>query len=299
MIRLWTVAEVRAWRAKRTGVGLVPTMGFLHDGHLALARQARAECDAVVASLFVNPLQFGPGEDFDRYPRALETDLAMLEAAGVDAAFTPGVADLYPAGFDTRVEPGTVAQSLEGAARPGHFGGVATVVLKLFNITRADRAYFGRKDAQQVAVIRRMIRDLNVPVEMIVAPTVREPDGLAMSSRNTYLGPAERAAAAVVFRALNAARTDFAAGERDADALRARMARVLASEPLARPDYVSLADPDTLEEARGSIDAGVLASLAVRFGGTRLIDNLLLGSEMAEVAAVHRQGAAGDVAGGV
>jgi pantoate--beta-alanine ligase len=276
--RLTTVAEVRAWRAGRTQVGFVPTMGFLHEGHMALVRQARAECGAVVASLFVNPLQFGPGEDFDRYPRALENDLGMLQAAGVAAVFTPGVAELYPPGFGTRVEPGAVAAPLEGAVRPGHFAGVATVVLKLFNIVGPDRAYFGQKDAQQVAVIRRVVRDLDVPVAVVVAPTVREPDGLAMSSRNSYLSPEERAAAPVVHAALSAAQASFAAGERDAEALRRAMSAVLAREPLARPDYVSVADPETLTEVEGWTPEGALASLAVRFGSTRLIDNVLLRS---------------------
>jgi pantoate--beta-alanine ligase len=253
-------------------------MGFLHEGHLTQMRRAKAETDAVIASLFVNPLQFGPGEDFDRYPRALEGDLAKLEAAGVRAVFTPGVDDLYPAGFDTRVEVGAVAAPLEGAVRPGHFTGVATVVLKLLNIVRPDRAYFGQKDAQQCAVIRRMVRDLDVPVEVVVASTVREPDGLAMSSRNSYLDPQARTAATVLFRALLAAEAVFREGRRDAEGLRARMRAVLAAEPLAKVDYVSIADPNTLAEISGEAAEGALASLAVRIGATRLIDNLLLRS---------------------
>jgi pantoate--beta-alanine ligase len=276
--RLFTPAEVRAWRAGQGTVGFVPTMGFLHEGHLALMRRAKAENDAAVASLFVNPLQFGPGEDFDRYPRALEDDLRKLESAGVDAVFTPGVADLYPAGFDTRVEVGAVSAPLEGAVRPGHFTGVATVVLKLFNIVGPTRAYFGQKDAQQTVVIRKVVRDLDAPVKVIVAPTVREPDGLAMSSRNTYLGPEERTAARVLFRALSAAEAAFRAGERDGEALRQAMTEVLATEPLARVNYVSVADPETLAEVHGPAGEGVLASLAVRIGATRLIDNLPLRS---------------------
>jgi pantoate--beta-alanine ligase len=277
--RLFTPAEVRAWRAEQGAVGFVPTMGFLHQGHLALMQRAKAENGAALASLFVNPLQFGPGEDFDRYPRALEDDLAKLEAVGVDAAFTPAVGDLYPSSFDTRIEVGAVAAPLEGAVRPGHFAGVATVVLKLFNIVRPDRAYFGQKDAQQCAVIRRMVRDLDVPVEVVVAPTVREPDGLAMSSRNSYLSPVERAAAPVLHRALLAAEAALREGARDAGALRGRMAEVLAAEPLARVDYVSVADPETLAELQGPVGEGALASMAVRIGATRLIDNLILRSD--------------------
>lgn len=278
MKRLITPAEVRAWRAGQGTVGFVPTMGFLHEGHLALMRRAKVENGTVVASLFVNPLQFGPGEDFDRYPRALEDDLRKLESAGVDAVFTPGVADLYPAGFDTRVEVGAVSAPLEGAVRPGHFTGVATVVLKLFNIVAPTRAYFGQKDAQQTVVIRRMVRDLDVPLEVVVAATVREPDGLAMSSRNTYLGREERTAALVLFRALSAAETAFRSGEHDGDALRARLTEVLAGEPLARVEYVSVADPETLAEVQGPAAEGALALLAVRIGATRLIDNLVLRS---------------------
>lgn len=277
--RLLTPAEVRAWRAQNVGpVGFVPTMGFLHEGHLALMRQAKSECGTAVASLFVNPLQFGPDEDFGRYPRALEADLAKLESAGVDAVFTPGVADLYPAGFDTRVEVGAAASPLEGAVRPGHFAGVATVVLKLLNIVQPRRAYFGQKDAQQCVVIRQVVRDLDVPLEVVVAPTVREADGLAMSSRNSYLGPEERTAATVLFRALSAAERTFRGGARDGEGLRRRMAEVLSAEPLARPDYVSVAHPDTLAEISGEAGEGALASLAVRIGSTRLIDNLVLRS---------------------
>jgi pantoate--beta-alanine ligase len=279
---LTTIAEVRTWRAERrcravapVTVGFVPTMGFLHEGHLSLVRRAGTENDLVVASLFVNPAQFGANEDLAAYPRDLPRDLGLLRQAGCAMAFAPRPHDMYPRGFDSWVEPGAVAARLEGAHRPGHFRGVATVVLKLFGIVEPTRAYFGQKDAQQLAVIRAMARDLNLPVAVIGCPTVREPDGLAMSSRNVYLSPAERRAATVLSRALLAARSAWGAGARDADALRAVMATTLAEEPLARPDYVSVADPDTLVELDTVAGRAVL-SLAVRIGRTRLIDNLLL-----------------------
>jgi pantoate--beta-alanine ligase len=276
---LTTVAEVRAWRAvhdRRASVGLVPTMGYLHEGHLSLVRRAAAENDVALASIFVNPTQFGPGEDLATYPRDLPRDLALLATAGCEVVFAPEPAEVYPAGFDLAVVPGAVAAPLEGALRPGHFAGVATVVLKLFNITQPTRAYFGRKDAQQLAVIRAMVRDLNVPVAVVACDTVREPDGLAMSSRNVYLGPEERPAAAALYRALAAARSAWELGERDAGRLRALMAEVLAAEPLARPDYVSVADVETLQELATVGDAALL-SLAVYFGRTRLIDNVTIG----------------------
>ncbi|WP_296816408.1 pantoate--beta-alanine ligase [Brevundimonas sp.] len=274
---LTTRAEVREARQAFGRLGFVPTMGYLHEGHLSLVRAARARMGAVAVSIFVNPTQFAPTDDLARYPRDLERDLALLKAAGCDLVFTPGVEEIYPAGFSTRVEVDGVTAPLEGAVRPGHFSGVATVVLKLFNIVRPDAAWFGQKDAQQCAVLRRMAADLDLPVEVIVAPTVREPDGLAMSSRNVYLAPPERAAAVVLIRALRAAEAAFETGERNADRLREVMSDVLAAEPLARPDYVSIANPDTLAELE-TVDArGALASLAVRIGSTRLIDNLLLG----------------------
>jgi pantoate--beta-alanine ligase len=276
-----TIGELRAARAAvgpGTRVGLVPTMGYLHAGHLSLVEQARNECDLVVVSIFVNPTQFGPNEDLSRYPRDEARDLQFLESAGVDWVFIPTPEEIYPPGFQTYVEVREVTTVLEGAARPGHFAGVATVVAKLFNLVQPGVAYFGQKDAQQVVVIRRMVRDLNFPVDLVVGMTIREPDGLALSSRNVYLDPIERQAALVLSRALGAAHDLWDAGERDGERLRAAMRAVLAAEPLAHPDYVSIADLDTLAE----LDAippgqGALASLAVRIGrGTRLIDNHIL-----------------------
>lgn len=276
MLTVTRIAEVRRARVERQGLsGLVPTMGYLHEGHLSLCRRARSECQQVAASIFVNPRQFGPNEDFARYPRDLPRDLRMLEHAGVDLVFAPGLDEMYPPGWQTSVTVGEVARVLEGAARPGHFQGVAAAVAKLFNIFQPARAYFGQKDAQQVVVIRRMTRDLDFPVEIVTCPTVREPDGLAMSSRNSYLTAEQRQAAAVLFRALNAAEAAWITGERRGDALRNVMRRVLASEPLAQPEYVSAADPDSLTEL-DAVRRRVLLSMAVRFGATRLIDNLLL-----------------------
>ena len=270
-----TIAAMRGARRGFEGLGFVPTMGFLHQGHLSLVARAKAECGAAAVSIFVNPTQFGPNEDLARYPRDLPRDLALLREAGADVVFTPQPAEIYPPGFATAIDVGPVADPLEGASRPGHFSGVATVVAKLFNIVQPTRAYFGQKDAQQTVVIRRMARDLDMPLEVVVAPTVREGDGLAMSSRNTYLSPEQRGAATVLFRALSEAERRFAAGERDGEALRRAMLAVLAQEPAAQVDYVSVADPDTLEELQ-RIERGALASMAVRIGATRLIDNLLL-----------------------
>ena len=272
---LATVEAFRRERERLGTLGLVPTMGYLHAGHLALVEPARAENEAVAASIFVNPTQFGPSEDFGRYPRDLNRDLQMLEATGVDLVFAPAVEEMYQPGFTTHVEVEGLTRGLEGAARPGHFRGVATVVCMLLNIARAERAYFGQKDAQQTVVVRRMVRDLHIPTRIVVVPTVREADGLAMSSRNSYLSPAERAAAPALFRALMAARDAWEQGERGGDRLRARMVDVLEREPLARVDYVSVADPETLVELEQATD-GALASLAVRLGRTRLIDNVLL-----------------------
>jgi pantoate--beta-alanine ligase len=251
-------------------------MGYLHQGHLSLVRQARAECGAVAVSIFVNPTQFGPSEDLARYPRDLPRDLSLLEAESVDLVFAPSAAEMYPSGYETSIEVRGVTEMLEGAVRPGHFAGVATVVCKLLNIVQPTRAYFGQKDAQQTIVVRTMARDLNLPVEIVVGPTVREPDGLAMSSRNVYLTPEERHAATALWRALSTAQACYAAGERGAEALRQAMRAVLEAEPLARVEYISAADPLTLRELEGAIDSGALLSLAVRFGKTRLIDNLLL-----------------------
>lgn len=275
MKTITTIAAFRAARGNFGALGLVPTMGFLHEGHLSLVRRARAECGAVAVSIFVNPTQFAAHEDLARYPRDEAHDLALLEAAGADLVFLPSPAEIYPAGFATQVTVGAIAEVLEGAARPGHFVGVATVVTKLLNIVQPDRAYFGQKDGQQCAVIRQLLRDLDLPVTMVVGETVREPDGLAMSSRNVYLTPDERAVAPVLYQALLRADSLFQAGERAGDALRHAMAAVVAAEPEARLDYVSLADCVTLQEL-ARVDGRAMASLAVNLGRTRLIDNLIL-----------------------
>jgi pantoate--beta-alanine ligase len=257
-------------------IGLVPTMGWLHDGHRALMRQARSADATTVVSIFVNPRQFNVAADFTKYPRAEARDLAICEAEGVDLVFAPEPAEVYPPGFDTIVSVGAVSRPLEGAARPGHFDGVATVVAILFDLVGAEHAYFGQKDAQQVMVIRQMARDLAIATEVIACPTVREPDGLALSSRNVHLSPTERAAAPVLHRALGKARERWQTGERSADALRETMRAELALEPLADVDYVSVADGTTLAELE-RVDGPALLSLAVRFGTTRLIDNEPLG----------------------
>lgn len=272
-----TIPELRVARAQLPEpVGLVPTMGYLHEGHLSLVRRARAECAGVVVSIFVNPTQFGPNEDLNTYPRDIPRDLRLLEAEGVDLVWIPTPEIMYPPDFQTWVTVEEVTKPLEGKMRPGHFRGVTTVVAKLFNAVQPQKAYFGQKDAQQAVVIRQMVRDLNFPIEVVVCPIVREADGLAMSSRNTYLNPEERRAATVLFRALQAARSAFEAGERDASRLRQIMADVLAGEPLARVQYVSCADPDTLEELERVNDRALL-SLAILIGRTRLIDNLVVG----------------------
>ena len=255
-------------------LGLVPTMGWLHAGHRSLIARARAENATVAVSLFVNPRQFGSPADIERYPRNEERDLAICAEEGVDLVWAPAVADVFPPGFDTAVRVGAVSGPLEGAARPGHFEGVATVVAVLLGLVRPERAYFGMKDAQQLRVIARMATDLALGT-VVACPTVREPDGLAMSSRNVHLSPAERAAAAVLHRALQAGRARRDAGERDAEAIRAAVRDVLATEPLADVEYVSLADDTTLAELE-RIEGPALLSLAVRFGSTRLIDNLAL-----------------------
>lgn len=275
-----TIADLRARRLllqQGENLGFVPTMGYLHAGHISLVEMARKENDVVAVSLFVNPTQFGPNEDLSRYPRDLERDLKMLEDAGVDWVFTPAAEEIYPPGFSTYVDVREVSAPLEGAARPGHFLGVATVVAKLFNLVQPHRAYFGQKDAQQVAVIRHMVRDLNFPLEIVVGETLREKDGLAMSSRNVYLNPQERQAATVLYRALSAAKALWDAGERRGSPLREAMSRTLAAEPLARPDYVNVADPTTLQELDDTGNAKeALASLAVRIGNTWLIDNFVM-----------------------
>ncbi|MBX2996867.1 MAG: pantoate--beta-alanine ligase [Caldilineaceae bacterium] len=269
--------DLRAARASLSGsLGLVPTMGALHAGHMALVTRARNENDCVGASIFVNPSQFGPNEDLSKYPRPLERDLTLLKEAGVDLVWTPSPAEVYPPGFQTWVEVSDVSRPLEGTHRPGHFRGVATVVAKLFNAFTPDRAYFGQKDAQQVIVLAQMRRDLGFPLQMVVCPTVREADGLALSSRNVYLDPQERAAAPILYRALSAARAAYDAGERCGERLRAIMSEILASEPLARVDYVSAADPETLLDVESRADRFLL-SMAVCIGRTRLIDNVMLG----------------------
>lgn len=273
-----TVAALRARRAALAGdgdIGAVLTMGALHRGHLALVERARAENRRVIATIFVNPLQFGQGEDLARYPRPFERDAALLEGAGVDLLFHPAVGELYPPGFATAIEVGGPTGRLEGAARPGHFRGVATVVAKLLILTGPARAYFGQKDAQQVATIRRMIADLQLPVEARVVPTVREADGLALSSRNAYLGDEERAAAPALYRALRAAEDAWRAGTREAEALRRLVREVVGGVPLLALEYVDVVDPvsfEALEEA----GEGALIVLAARCGPARLIDNLIL-----------------------
>jgi pantoate--beta-alanine ligase len=275
-----TIADFRRAHRDLAGasLGFVPTMGFLHDGHIELVRRAVADNDAVTASIFVNPLQFGPTDDLETYPRDFDRDRRMLEAAGCEFLFYPEVTEIYSAdgSSDVTVVPGRIASVLEGASRPVHFRGVATVVAKLFNIVQPDRAYFGQKDGQQVAVVQRMVHDLSMPVEIVVVPTVRDPDGLAMSSRNTYLNTEQRVAAPAVFRSLTNASRRFASGERDADVLRAVMMETLAAEPLADVDYVSVADHETLAEVEGLVERDVMVSLAVQIGPARLIDNVVL-----------------------
>jgi pantoate--beta-alanine ligase len=270
------IFEIKALRQKLSGtVGFVPTMGYLHEGHLALVKQARVENSAVIVSIYVNPTQFGPREDFGAYPRELNRDLKLLREEGVDIVFVPSDEEMYPPEFSSWVDVEKVAERLEGASRPGHFRGVATVVAKLFNIVQPSRAYFGQKDAQQVVVIKRMVADLNMGIEVVVVPTVRESDGLAMSSRNIYLSPGERQAATILFKALTLARQLSQGGGKDAGKIRRQMTSLIQKEPLARIDYVSIADAETLEELN-LIDRPALASLAVRIGKTRLIDNMLL-----------------------
>jgi len=271
-----TIAEARALRQKLGGtVGFVPTMGYLHEGHLALVKQARIGNSAVLVSIYVNPTQFGPREDFGAYPRDLNRDLELLRGEGVDIVFVPSDGEMYPAEFSSWVDVGNVTGRLEGASRPGHLRGVATVVAKLFNIVQPTKAYFGQKDAQQAVVIKRMVADLNMGIEIVVVPTVRESDGLAMSSRNSYLSPGERQAATILLKALTLAWQLRQGGEKDAGKIRRQMTSLVQKEPLARIDYVSIADAETLEELN-SIDHPSLASLAVRIGKTRLIDNMLL-----------------------
>jgi pantoate--beta-alanine ligase len=271
-----SISELRSIRASIQGTfGLIPTMGALHHGHGSLVNQARAECNHVGVSIFVNPAQFGPSEDLANYPRDIQKDLDYLDSLGVDVVWMPDAETVYPAGYQTWINVEKVSEPLEGTIRAGHFRGVATVVAKLLNAFSPDKAYFGQKDAQQVAVLKRMVKDLNFPVELVVCPTVREPDGLAMSSRNAYLKSGERQAATVLYRALSAAREKYNRGERNGDRLREIMRDIIRAEPLASEQYVSAADPETLQELQ-RIENGVLLSMAVRIGKARLIDNLLL-----------------------
>lgn len=272
-----TIEELRKARMKMNGsVGLVPTMGFLHSGHISLVKKAVEECSNVVVSIFVNPTQFSPNEDFAAYPRDLDRDIALLKEAGANLVWAPGAEEMYPAGYQTYITVEEVTRVLEGAMRPTHFKGVTTVVAKLFNAVQPDRAYFGQKDAQQVVVLSRMVKDLNFNLELVVCPIVREKDGLALSSRNTYLDADQRQAALVLSRSLRKARFVFDRGERKVQAIRSEMEKVLAGEPMAKVQYVSIADPRTLIEIE-TIDSQALISMAVYIGKTRLIDNTILG----------------------
>ena len=276
-----TCAEMAALgRDVQRPLGLVPTMGALHDGHLSLTRRARADSATMAVSIFVNPTQFGAGEDFNSYPRSFERDLELLAEQGTDLVFAPPPEEVYPEGFDTWIEPGSVAEGQEGEARPGHFKGVATVVAKLFNVVRPDRAYFGQKDGQQVAVIRRMAQDLNLGVEVVTMPTIREADGLALSSRNAYLTADQRRAAPVIYRALCAAQELWRGGEQDAGRLRSAAMTALQAEPMLESvDYVSVVDADSMapvERADTSGGRRVMVAVAARVGAVRLIDNVVL-----------------------
>ena len=270
-------SEMRSFcRTAPRPLGLAPTMGALHPGHIALMERARAECATAVATIFVNPTQFGPTDDLEAYPRSMERDLAMLEEAGMDAVFIPSAAEVYPGGFNTWVDVLGPAQGTEGLYRPGHFRGVATVVTKLLNITLPDRAYLGQKDGQQAAVVRQLARDLDMMTDIVIVPTVREPSGLAYSSRNAYLTADQRAAAAVIYSALTAANALRASGEREATAITDEARRVLGTEPLVNGvDYVSLTDIETLAEVE-RVEGPAMLSVAVHIGGTRLIDNIIL-----------------------
>jgi pantoate--beta-alanine ligase len=276
MKKIETINDMKRTRRRLKGkVGLVPTMGYLHEGHLSLVRRSVQENNHTVVSIFVNPAQFGPNEDFERYPRDYDRDFALLDKAGVDYIFLPTPPMMYPAGFNTWVEVDGITSKLEGAARPGHFKGVTTVVNKLFNIIQPDRAYFGQKDGQQCAIISKMIADINMNVDMIISPTVREPDGLAMSSRNVYLSTEERKQAPVLYESLNTARRMLKKGERKAPVIKEEMIKKINEKNLAEIDYVSIANASTLEELE-VIQYPVMISLAVRFGNTRLIDNILV-----------------------
>lgn len=271
-----TIADARKIRASLNGtLGFVPTMGFLHEGHLSLVRRAREECDAVAVSIFVNPTQFSPNEDLNRYPRALERDLSLLKEAGVSFVFTPDAGEIYPPGFATSIDVGDVAKPLEGAVRPGHFSGVATVVTKLFNIIQPTKAFFGQKDAQQCAVIKRLVTDLNIPVDVVICDIVRNEKGLALSSRNSYLTDSEQERALLLHDSLGKARERIASGERNAASIKTLISDILSKDPDFSVDYISVADPDSLTEL-DSVDDEALISLAVKVGDTRLLDNILV-----------------------
>jgi len=282
MLQARTAAELRReitrWRQAGERIGFVPTMGALHEGHLSLVGLAREKADKIVASVFVNPTQFGPNEDFTRYPRQPEKDAEMLAAAGCDLLFLPDVDTMYPPGHTVHVDLGNPSETLEGVCRPGHFRGVATVVTVLFNLVQPDTAVFGEKDAQQLAVIRRLVRDLCFPIEIVPGPTVREADGLAMSSRNAYLSPEERRAATILHRSLRSAESAIQAGERRGDAVRRILSETLNSEPLARVEYAEVVDAETFQPVE-TLRGRLVLPLAVRVGGTRLIDNLQIAVE--------------------
>jgi pantoate--beta-alanine ligase len=279
MLELSAISDLRNWtRAQRTAgrrIALVPTMGYLHEGHLVLVDQGRRRADAVILSIFVNPLQFGPSEDLARYPRDLPRDRGLAEARGVDALFLPAVETMYPPGSEVRVTPGATAERWEGAARPGHFTGVLTVVAKLFHLVEPDVACFGQKDIQQLTLVRRMVRDLDWPIELVAVPTVREADGLALSSRNAYLNPSDRRTAVVLSRALQEAHRAFCEGERRADRLESGMRALLDTEPEVRVEYIAIVEPDGLSPV-AAVDARTVVAIAARIGSTRLIDNISL-----------------------
>lgn len=266
--------QVAAWKAAGLTIGLVPTMGALHEGHESLMDAARAACDKVIVSVFVNPLQFGPDEDYDNYPRDIERDGAICESHGVDVVFHPAPEEMYGPNYNTYVVMETLTDGLCGASRPGHFRGVCTVVNKLFNIAQPDKAFFGQKDAQQLAIIKRMVADLNMNLQVVGCPIVREEDGLAKSSRNTYLSDEERQAALVLSRAIFAGEQTVQAGERDAEALKRLMSDIIAAEPLARVDYIEVVDGATMQPVE-TLGSSVLAAMAVYIGSTRLIDNFI------------------------
>jgi len=275
-----TVDDIRSFRRRLTGtVGFVPTMGYLHQGHVSLIRKSKQLCDHTIVSIFVNPTQFGPSEDYDSYPRDIERDIRILSSEGVDAVFSPSVQEMYPLGMDVIVDPGPIANKLEGARRPGHFKGVATIVCKLFNIIGPDMAFFGQKDAQQIVVLHRVVTELHIPVKLVPCPTVREDDGLAMSSRNVYLTPEERLVAPTLYQALMLVRDRWLAGENSCDNLKNAARELLSQQPLIRLEYISIADPYTLEELDSLAGNKALVSLAAHIGRARLIDNIVLGFE--------------------